>query len=221
MVFVLAPQVASPTHLPQNDHSDRLQLLQIAIEGLADGLMIITTTGEVKEANLRARQICHHLQQSDHAQTAASFAPRTPSLRLPVSIWQNCQRLIAQNELRPGQNCVPEFELTLTNVVIRVRVRWVEVIGSGEPASEAEERYLLITLEERNRSTSDIRKYDLSEREMQVWRLRLQGYSYQDIAGKLYITINTVKKHMKNILAKQRLLEPDFGVSSCEELISA
>ena len=45
--------------------------------------------------------------------------------------------------------------------------------------------------------------YGLTEREGEVWMLRLQDYSYQEIADKLYLSINTVKKHMKTILAKQ------------------
>jgi len=45
----------------------------------------------------------------------------------------------------------------------------------------------------------------LTEREIDVLRLVAQGYSNSQIAGELCITVNTVKSHLKNILAKLQL----------------
>lgn len=45
----------------------------------------------------------------------------------------------------------------------------------------------------------------LTERESQVLRLVAQGASNPQIAGELCITVNTVKVHLRNILAKLRL----------------
>jgi LuxR family maltose regulon positive regulatory protein len=42
----------------------------------------------------------------------------------------------------------------------------------------------------------------LSERELEVLRLLAAGLSYREIAGELYISINTVKAHAKNIYGK-------------------
>jgi LuxR family maltose regulon positive regulatory protein len=42
----------------------------------------------------------------------------------------------------------------------------------------------------------------LSERELEVLRLLAAGYSNPEIAGQLYISLNTVKSHLKNIYAK-------------------
>ncbi len=132
----------------------------------------------------------------------------TSALQFPVSIWQQCQQLIQQGELQSDQLKVPEFELMLADAIhLRVRVRWLE---AAFVAPEQQSPLLLITLEERNRSLAKLYQDNFSDREKEVWQLRVQGYSYQEIADKLYITINTVKKHVKNIRAKQRLLEaPD------------
>ena len=46
---------------------------------------------------------------------------------------------------------------------------------------------------------------NLTEREIDVLRLVAQGYSNPQIAGELCITVNTVKSHLKNILAKLQL----------------
>jgi DNA-binding NarL/FixJ family response regulator len=45
----------------------------------------------------------------------------------------------------------------------------------------------------------------LTEREIDVLRLVAQGYSNHQIAAELCITVNTVKSHLKNILAKLQL----------------
>lgn len=45
----------------------------------------------------------------------------------------------------------------------------------------------------------------LSEREIEVLRLVAQGYSNPQIADELFISINTVKSHIKNILSKLNL----------------
>jgi DNA-binding CsgD family transcriptional regulator len=81
-------------------------------------------------------------------------------------------------------------------------VRWLDLEKSGNP-------YLLVTVEDRLQSTqnaalTDVKKYGLTHREAQVWLLRQAKHSYKEIAAQLYITINTVKKHMKNIYAKQQ-----------------
>jgi NarL family two-component system response regulator LiaR len=44
--------------------------------------------------------------------------------------------------------------------------------------------------------------FDLTEREMDVFRLVVQGHSNQQIANALVITVATVKAHISSILAK-------------------
>jgi NarL family two-component system response regulator LiaR len=45
----------------------------------------------------------------------------------------------------------------------------------------------------------------LTEREIEVLRLVAQGVSNPDIAEALFITVNTVKTHLRNILEKLQL----------------
>jgi DNA-binding CsgD family transcriptional regulator len=69
---------------------------------------------------------------------------------------------------------------------------------------------LLITLEDRLQSIRQSAKgegqrYRLTPRELEVWLRYRADYSYKAIAAELYISHNTVKKHMKNIHAKRQM----------------
>lgn len=46
------------------------------------------------------------------------------------------------------------------------------------------------------------KKYNLTIREAQIWYLKCAEYPYKEIASTLKISINTVKKHLKNITIK-------------------
>ena len=56
-------------------------------------------------------------------------------------------------------------------------------------------------------------KYKLTQREKELTTLLLQGYSYPQISEQLFISTNTVKYHVRNILHK-------INVSNRHELIS-
>lgn len=170
----------------------KLHLMQAVIESFVDGIFILTSQGELVHANQCARSICQQMGEA--------IDKNQP----PKEIRRICQSLVESRQLFPEQNISLESEIeTKSSVKIRIRARWLQ-------ANEINSNYLLVTLEDRkqtNRSMamSEAKKYGLTERESQVWLLRRANYSYQDIADELYITINTVKKHLKNIYAKQQL----------------
>jgi DNA-binding CsgD family transcriptional regulator len=198
MVYLSAPPT-KPRHLklvksaPPAESFSQVQLLQAVIEGFMDGIMIVSAQGEILEANSRAREICQHL------------APNAPSL--PCEIWQVCEALISSQGLYPGQRVIPES--ILEGVIdLRIRVRWLNQPGDSETPFQGFP-CMIVTLEDRqqtihNLAIADTQKYDLTPREAEIWQMRLEGQSYQAIASQLYITQNTVKKHVKNILAKRR-----------------
>lgn len=171
--------------------ASKLHLMQAVIEGFVDGIFIITTQGELVHANERARSICEQ------------FSEGIDKGKVPSEIHRICQSLRESRQLFPNQKISIESEIkTKSLVTIRVRARWLQ-------ANENNENYLIVTLEDREQTNqiiavSEAKKYHLTERESQVWLLRRANYSYQEIADRLYITINTVKKHLKNIYAKQQ-----------------
>ena len=170
----------------------KVDLLQAIIESFLDGILILTTEGELLHVNECARRICRQLMPRGSSADA-----------IPEEIWRVCESLIDSRELFPGEKILLESELeTDRGVKLRIRARWL-------PASTGEQNLLLVILEDRNQTSQsmtlfDSKKYGLTDREAEVWLLRRANLSYKEIADQLYITINTVKKHLKNIYAKQQ-----------------
>jgi DNA-binding CsgD family transcriptional regulator len=177
---------------PHSQQSKYPYLLQGIIEGFVDGVLILSAKGEWIHANKRACRIYKQFY-SDHLERKT----------VPQPIWQICESLIDSRELFPEQKMIIEAEIETHNAeVLRVRVRWLQL-------DRSDSSYLLVTIEDRNQSTNnraiaEAQKYNLTAREAEVWSLRRANYSYKEIATKLYITTNTVKKHLKNVYAKQQ-----------------
>ena len=169
-------------------------LLQAILEGFVDGVLILTSQGKWVHANERGSRICRQLCQ-DKSQINS----------IPESILRVCKALIDSRDWFSGQKMIIESEIQTDNsLTFRVRVRWLVLDNQAQP-------YLLVTLENRHHSSynaalTDAKKYGLTNREAEVWLLKKSKLSYKEIAARLYITTNTVKKHMKNIYAKQQSL---------------
>jgi DNA-binding CsgD family transcriptional regulator len=176
----------------QSKHSKQPSLLKAIIEGFVDGVLIVTEQGECIHSNECARKICHQLSPEKFHDNS-----------IPQSIWHVCLSLLDSRELFPEQRMIIEAEIEAGDLTtFRIRVRWLEL-------AENDSSYLLVTIEDRSQSThnaaiAEAKKYGLTPREAEVWLLRRANYSYKEIAAKLFITVNTVKKHMKSVYAKQQ-----------------
>jgi DNA-binding CsgD family transcriptional regulator len=175
-------------------HSKQPSLLEAIIEGFVDGILILSEQGEWIHANEGARRICQKLSQ------------RTSTISsVPQPIWRVCESAIDSRTLFPDRQTIIESEFDIDDSeTFRVRVRWLELNESDRP-------YLLVTIEDKHQSAHNVaiaeaKRYGLTPREAEVWLLRRANYSYKDIAAKLFITPNTVKKHLKNIYTKQEAI---------------
>ncbi|XHX76605.1 MAG: helix-turn-helix transcriptional regulator [Stenomitos frigidus ULC029] len=172
-------------------------LLQGVLEGITDGILILSDRGEWVYHNYFAYCICQQLNQL-HNQA------NTVVQTVPEAIWQTCKALIESRELYADQPVVMESEIAPTRShTYRVRVRWLTLDDPKHP-------YLAVLLEDRqqslqNRALAEAVLYSLSPRQTEVWLLRRAGFTYHQIAIELYITLNTVKRHLKDIRAKQSL----------------
>lgn len=83
---------------------------------------------------------------------------------------------------------------------LQLNAEWIELID--QPT-----KCILVTIEDltqvaHQRAVSDTYRYGLTSRETDVWKLYLQGLSYRQVSEELFISLNTVKKHMKSIFSK-------------------
>lgn len=164
-------------------------LLSGVLEGMLDGILVVTALGEIRYANQSGQEICQQLSCTSRSQ-------------LPLQIWQMCLALLETQQLFPNQVFILEDEIYTEQAQhLRVRVRSIECAIN--------EACLLVTIENRDRNHQSVlieaQRYGLTRRETEVWMLRRSNLSYKAIAAKLHIAIDTVKKHIKNIRAKQQV----------------
>ncbi|MCQ6282906.1 LuxR C-terminal-related transcriptional regulator [Bacillus sp. EB600] len=80
----------------------------------------------------------------------------------------------------------------------------VQVISHQEPFLSKQSRYAIIIEKEKTIDTSEEERefFQLTKREKEICYYLKRGYTYKKIAETLFISINTVNKHIKNIYQK-------------------
>ena len=165
---------------------------QQIVENFEDGILILTEAGELVHGNASAYNICNQIDGCSLKNNC-----------IPSVIWNLCTSFIEENQKYPDNFTMSSEEITInSSTMFRLRVRrfYLEL---------SEKSYLLVTIENSYKSLqnlvfSEANKYNLTQRETEIWALYRGTSSYKQIAQKLYITVNTVKKHLKNIRAKQQ-----------------
>ncbi|MBG1240907.1 helix-turn-helix transcriptional regulator [Nostoc sp. NZL] len=193
-MIALKKTLTEPQQLDNIDlhNSKRADFLQEVIEGLEDGILILSQTGEVVHANASAHRLCCQFHQGNFNQNF-----------VPPAIWNLCKSLLNSRYLFSDKLLILSDEIVLDKLnIFRIRVRLLDLDGFEAPC-------LLVTIENqyesvKNAALTEVKKFDLTPRESEIWFLYRSNYSYKEIATKLYITINTVKKHMKNIHTKRQ-----------------
>ena len=179
-----------------NNHADRPTntLLQGVVESLLDGILILTEKGDLMSLNNSAQEVC------DRLTTNAS----TPNI--PKEVWHVCQMLIESFKNYSSDTVVVEDEISTEKFpLLRIRARWVSLKTSEQP-------YILVLLEDRYLANQRLAiaesiQYCLTPRETEVWQLYRTDCPRKEIAKKLFISVSTVKKHIKNVLAKRRMFQ--------------
>jgi DNA-binding CsgD family transcriptional regulator len=164
-------------------------LLQSVLESLIDGVLVITDQHDLVYANTMARTIYSQLWRDD-------VDP------LPREIQRICQALLDSKNLYPTQPVVLESEVVTPKTTFRIRAQWLALEFASRPC-------LLLRLQDHNQSVQSLalaeaQKWGLTPRETEVWLQRRSGCSRKAIAANLYIALDTVKKHLKNVHLKQQ-----------------
>lgn len=193
----LAEQISSPTSSSKNNHSlTQSQILQLgsaSLETHIGNVLVLTEEGNV----LYATESLQNRLQDEHEQEAIAVPPE---IALICQVLKQCRSRFSQ------QNWAIEFDIfTKDAIALRIRSRWLKLEGFDKPC-------ILLIVEDRQQMVQDIvldeaQEWGLTPREQEVWLLHCDGYTYSQIAEKLFITINTVKKHMRSVHAKRRAQE--------------
>jgi DNA-binding CsgD family transcriptional regulator len=169
-------------------------MLSRLFEGFADGVLLLSQEGSCLYSNQEGRRLCQVLKEGRHSAEA-----------VPLGVWLMCRPMIESRSLFADLALVPTQTLTgAKHQLVRAKVQWLDFL----PDSEA---YLLVLLEDQSRSAQatalmEAVRYRLTPREKDVWLLRHANCSYKEIAAKLFVSVNTVKRHLKSISAKRMLL---------------
>lgn len=177
----------------------------------SQGLLLLSRSGQVVQSSPKARALCQALQigtdsmpQKSGPKSGSKSGQRCQDLwALPAQIRALCKSMLDSRNEFPTQRLQLHDEIDIDGEgCIHLNGEWVDW-------GEAEPTYLLITLENLaelsvQRATFDAHRYQLTARETDVWQLALQGLSYGDIADRLFVSLNTVKRHMKSIYEKRR-----------------
>ncbi|MBL1175465.1 helix-turn-helix transcriptional regulator [Pantanalinema sp. GBBB05] len=203
------PEPPSSSNIP-----DLTLLWNHLFELLPQGVIVASRHQKPVYWNLKAQHLCQEVLNTNF-----------PIAGLPGLVTEVCQQLM-QDNAAASSGITREYQ-TATGRTIRITVRWLEMnLGSDRPSGNGRLRlaepigeapYLLIFLEDRDQALREElriqkQKYDLTDREAEIWMLLQQEYTYQEIAKLLQISLNTVKTHVKNVYAKKRScqeVEPD------------
>ena len=170
-----------------NSHSSDFSMLTSVLEGFINGILILHPQGEMVYTNSSAQRMCEQLN--------------SPKL-VPAEVWRACEALIESRELYDDR-LILESEIAVSpGQSYRVQVQWLELEGYADPC-------LLVRLEDQQQAMqgwtiAEAKKYGLTPREREVLFLKRCNLSLQEIADRLYITIDTVKKHLGNIQIKRQ-----------------
>lgn len=171
-----------------NTSNSPLEFLQAVLESFVDGILVLTEQKEQKYANQMAVHLCQRLAGKNCA--------------VPKEVWQVCEALIGSRKLYPDESVVVESEVECEAAKLRIRAQWFSFEAFQHPC-------LLVRLQDQNQAVhglaiAESQSWGLTERESQVWIRRRAGSSRKQIAEELYIALDTVKKHLKNIQTKRQ-----------------
>ncbi len=185
-----------PANTPLSETAILNLIRSSLLESLSQGVIVTSRSLNPLYWNAKARTLCQHLAGS-------AFPP----LELPADVAEVCHRLI-RNERLSDRPFVMECQAP-TGQTIRMSARWLELAVQTTDLEKQRQPYILVLIENCHdllyeELRIERKKYDLTEREAEVWMLLRQEYSYQEIAKMLQISLNTVKTHIKNVYAKKR-----------------
>ena len=181
-----------------NPDIDSLSLAAKLVDSrLGPGVLILNLSLKLLYMNMEARELTGAMNQTLNGKKANGV--------LPSEIRSFCEELLHLMRVRTGPK---DWEQTQLKRVAGNARCFVLLRGFGLPAvGETREAHLIVTMEEvsgRREVTAERAKerFHLTDREQTVIIYLLKGLTNKEIAGRLMITEQTVKEHLKHIMHK-------------------
>lgn len=178
------------------------QIFEVFLDAVfpAHGFILLNSKGEHIQSSPYARQLCLNLE---HQGTHHKQCPIRPNIALPSEFQRVTQCLIESREDFPSQKIQLQDEIVLTDKTrVYVQANWIDL-------ALPETSCIVLILENhteviRQKVLEDARRYGFTKQETKVWELKMLGLSRKAIGQELFIEVNTVKKHIKQINAKRQ-----------------
>lgn len=167
-------------------------ILKRILPSILDGVILFNEDDHLIYVNPKAMAIFQKISQNSHFLEG-----------IPTELAYIKRFMIEAKEKFPHQNWLSQSTIFVDcPTVFHVHARWIQDSSSGQ-------NYLLLKMEDQNQFSQNLaleeaKQLGLTLREREVWLLHRASCTYKQIAEALDITPNTVKKHMKSILVKQR-----------------
>ncbi len=166
--------------------------IQEVLTQLTDGVIIITYDKKILYANECA---CRILRQINQERNHCEIPPK--------EINYLCDSLTEIRRQFPEQHWLINTKICInssTTFSVHARHMKLDSLGKDCIVLVLKDHYQLI----KSIAVEEARKYNLTDRETEIWLLQRANYTYKQIANELFIAPNTVKKHMQNIHIKQK-----------------
>lgn len=200
---------------PPSAHPIAIDYLAIVFETYlahlfpSQGMMLLDPQGHLLQSTAKARQLCKSLQNTSDT-TSDKQSLQLLQETFPKEIEKLACCLIESRQLFPGQPVQLQDGIFRSDKTrIQVQAEWITLDTHQPP-------YIRVMLEDltevaQQRALLDTVRYQFTRRESEVWERYLQGFSYRQIGKALFISLNTVKRHMKSIHRKREFLNEGFN----------
>ena len=124
----------------------------------------------------------------------------TLKTQLPTLKFVICSSLEDDDNIFNALKAGADGYITKSSAPVKILEAIQDVYNGGAPMSSQIARRVVSYFNPREKENPELAK--LSAREKEILTLLAKGYRYKEIAGMLYISIDTVRKHIHNIYEK-------------------
>ncbi len=186
--------------LPQISEESDVNLLDmesIADKRLGPGILMLSTSMQLIYSDRRAWELCGGIHKS---------AGKATNGVLPPAVAEMCDEIIKHLHVRTD---VKDWEQFRIKRVLGDPSRPVLLCGFGLPEQNGSKSRVLIMIEEIGRRQEAMidqakEQFGLTTREITVIENLLKGWTNKEIANELKVTEQTIKEHIKHIMAKTK-----------------